>query len=135
MSFTYLASPYSHPTPLVRQERFNKVTRVAAKMMLHGEVVFSPIAHSHPIALAMGSADAPTDHRFWMEQDIPVLRHASKLVVLMLDGWRESKGVGQEIAFARQAMIPIDYVTDCEEPGHVAVDDPPFYASYGGYGE
>lgn len=115
--FTYLASPYTHPSPLVRQERFNKVLRVAARMMLHGEAVFCPIAHSHPIALAMTHTGAATDHGFWMSQDIPVLRHASKLTVLMLEGWRDSRGVKQEIAFAREAMIPVEYITDFDELG------------------
>ena len=46
----YLASPYSDPDPWVKENRFLAVCTKAAKMMSEGAYVFSPIAHTHPIA-------------------------------------------------------------------------------------
>lgn len=108
MSLTYLASPYTHAEAVVRHQRFKLACEVAARMMMYGECVFSPIAHSHPIEQT-GVIRCP-DHAFWMKQDRAILKHADKLAVLMLDGWKDSKGVQEEIATATAMGIPIEYV-------------------------
>jgi hypothetical protein len=38
-----------HTDPAVRRQRFKDVCAYVAQRMLHGAVVYSPIAHSHPI--------------------------------------------------------------------------------------
>ena len=85
----YLASPYSHPDVTVREARFREACRTAARLMRAGRVVFSPIAHGHPIA----EYGLPTNWRFWERFDRQQLDRCEELVVLMLDGWRESEGV------------------------------------------
>jgi hypothetical protein len=107
--YTYLCSPYTHADPAVMDRRYQSACKHAARMMMQGEVVFSPIAHSHPIAAHLPPGGA-TDGLFWKDQDMPILRHASKLAVLMLDGWRESKGVAWEMEAARQIGLPIEYI-------------------------
>lgn len=102
----YLASPYTHPDPAVRERRHDIACRVAGRLMLKGRRVFSPIAHSHVIGLAI---EKPTDRDFWLAQDSAILEHASELVVLMLPGWRESYGVSQEIKRATELGIPVSY--------------------------
>ena len=108
MGFTYLASPYSHPDEDVRLERYEAACRAAARLMDQGEVVFSPIAHSHPIEL-VGQPKKPT-HDFWMRQDRPILQHAAKLAVLMLPGWQNSKGVSEEVMIAHALHLPVEYI-------------------------
>jgi hypothetical protein len=105
----YLASPYSHPDPLVKAERFRQACTVAGKMMKEGQCVFSPIAHSHPIEQYFedGSVEG---HDFWLKQDFAVLSHCAKLVVLAIDGWERSKGVAAEIEFAQQNQIPLEFL-------------------------
>ena len=107
MSLTYLASPYSHANPLIRDARFRAACAAAAKLMLAGEAVFSPIAHSHPIEYHF---DAPRAFDFWMGQDLPILRHCSVVKVLRLEGWDQSKGVTREIEVAKAALIPVEYI-------------------------
>lgn len=128
MSFTYLASPYSHPDEAVRLARFDRVCREAAKLMQRGECVFCPIAHSHPIDLVLPTIEG---HSFWMGQDIPILRHAAKLKVLMLPGWDKSIGIKQEIEFCRDASIPIEYIGDTESRGGITQPEPA-ERNYGG---
>ena len=111
MSYIYLASPYSHPEEHVRLERYNAACRKAASLMQAGNVVFSPIAHSHAVAAHLPQ-DLLMSHEFWMAQDIPLLRYADKLVVLLIDGWRESRGVSAEIDYAINISKAIEYVTD-----------------------
>lgn len=101
---TYIAQPYSHDDPAMREWRYQQALKAAAKLMLQGRTVFSPIAHTHPIERETGKQS----HEFWLLQDIAVLRHAAKLVVLMLPGWKDSKGVAEEIAVARANKIPIE---------------------------
>ena len=107
----YLASPYSHPDPWVREERYQAVLFAAAKLMNAGEIVFCPIAHSHAIGKQLGRI---VDHDFWLRQDQAILEHASKMVVLTLAGWNLSKGVAAEMRFAEERGIPIQYLA----PGH-----------------
>ena len=111
--FTYLASPYSHPDPQVRYARYMNACQAAAHLMRQGQVVFSPIAHSHPIEL---HAPDLTGFEFWIGQDLPLLARAERLVVLKLDGWAQSRGVQFEIDYSFAYGIPLEFL----EPDDVA---------------
>ena len=109
----YLASPYTHPDPAVRQARFEAACRQAAEMMRCGIPVFSPIAHSHPVALH-GGLDA-LDLEFWERQDLHFVEACSEIWVLQLDGWQESTGLQAEIEMALSLGKPVMYV-EADEP-------------------
>jgi hypothetical protein len=102
-SLVYLASPYSHDDSSVRQERFQAACRAAAHLVRAGLHVFSPIAHSHPIALAGG---LPTGWEYWEAYDEAVLSTCRALAVLELDGWRDSRGVQGEVKIADRLKLP-----------------------------
>lgn len=106
---TYLASPYSHDDPEIVEQREHAAAEAAAKLMLDGHVVFSPIAHSHRIADCLPDRFR-FDHEFWLTQDLRILESCGLLVVLCLDGWTVSRGVRREIEHAREACIPIVYM-------------------------
>ena len=103
----YLATPYSHPNPLVREKRFRVVNRVAADLMRKGVHVFSPISHTHPIALA---GDLPKGWEFWQEYDRAIMRACDAMIVLKQRGWKHSVGVQAEIALAAEMGLPVRYV-------------------------
>lgn len=103
----YLASPYSHPDAEVRQQRFETVCFVASQLMRDGHHIFSPIAHTHPIAL---KGDLPKGFDFWEAFDRKMIAACGALWVVMMDGWRESKGVQAEIAIAGELGIPVKYL-------------------------
>jgi hypothetical protein len=109
MSLVYLASPYSHPDPRVKEERFRLACAAAGRLMKEGECVFSPIAHSHSIEQHFHDG-AIEGHDFWLKQDFSILRHCSKLIILALDGWEKSRGVAAEIEFAQGLKIPLEYI-------------------------
>ena len=108
MSFVYLAAPYSHENPAVRELRYQMINAFAARVMAAGHAVFSPISQSHEIARYMDDRYA-LDHDFWMGMDLPVLAQAGIVYVLMLDGWRQSRGVRTEIARALELGKDIAY--------------------------
>ena len=105
--FTYLAVPYSHEDPEVREERFRRVNEAAAYLFRQGHVVYSPISHCHPIAMA---GELPKGWAFWRNIDRVYLRHCRRVVVLTLKGWTDSTGVQDEIAMAQEMDIPEDDV-------------------------
>ena len=102
----YLASPYSHPDPAVRLQRYEAACRAAATLLHAGPAVYSPIVHSHPL-VAHG---LPTDWSFWSRFDQPFLEIADGMVVLMLVGWRDSVGVREELRIAEEIGIPVIYL-------------------------
>jgi hypothetical protein len=102
----YLASPYSHPDPAVRQERFREACSVAAKMIQAGKVVFSVVTHCHPLV----EHGLPTDWEFWDRFERVYLERCDEMVVLMLDGWETSVGVQAEVAIARELGLPVSFL-------------------------
>ncbi len=84
----YLASPYSHPEVVVRQQRFHEACRAVATLL----------------------ASRLTDWPFWEQFDRDHLVRCDELIVLMLDGWRESVGVAAEIRIAGELGKPVRYL-------------------------
>lgn len=102
----YLACPYSDPDPDVRERRFQVVNKAAGALIQKGAHVFSPISHTHPIVLV---SNLPQAWSYWREYDQEILACCSEMVILMLDGWRESEGVQAEIAIAGTRKMKIFY--------------------------
>lgn len=106
--FIYLASPYSHPDPAVRDMRYMRVRDIAARLILErDQPVYSPIAHCHDMCAA---AKAPFTYEAWREQDEAMIRPAEEVWVAMLPGWRESAGIEEEVGFAEAARIPVRFM-------------------------
>lgn len=104
---TYLACPYTCKTAKLRRERFLLATQACKHLMVtEGLNVFSPITHSHPL-YEIGMRG---DWDFWKKIDTEYLRLSAKVVVLMLAGWLESKGVTAEIKLAKEMGIPVEYL-------------------------
>lgn len=104
--FLYLACPYAsgNASPDLREQRFQASNRAAAKLMGMGFKVFSPISHSHPIAIA---GELPLHWDYWESYDREILKRSHTLVALTLDGWRESPGVQAEIQIAKSEGVRI----------------------------
>jgi len=103
----YLASPYSHPDSAVLEERVRLVSIAAARMFEAGYNVFSPIAHTHTIAVNGGLAG---HFDRWAAYDTLMIGLSERLAVLRLSGWAESKGGDAEIKLALKQSKPIDFI-------------------------
>lgn len=95
-TLTYLATPYTR-YPGGHDAAFELACQSAAVFLAAGIPVFSPIAHSHPIARHMLSEQL-FDHDLWVQIDAPMLAACDAMIVVTADGWRESRGVQHEIA-------------------------------------
>lgn len=107
MSFWYLATPYSkYPTGI--EEAFRDACRQTAFLIAAGIRVYSPIAHTHPVAMH-GNLD-PLDHKIWLPADEPFMHAAKGLIVCKMQGWGESYGIGEEIKIFKKAEKPVIYM-------------------------
>ena len=102
----YLASPYTNPDPAVRQVRFQAACEATAHLMRQGLHDFSPIVHRHPL-----TAYLPAGWDFWRPVDLHFLGLCQRFIVLMLPGWRESVGVGDEIRAWTATGRAVEYMS------------------------
>ena len=100
----YVGSPYSDPDHLGRADRAFHVARFAAQYIKKGNILYVPIASWHHIAEQF---TLPTDFKFWQQLNFGMLRFASEMWVLRLDGWTKSVGLAGEMDMARDLYIPI----------------------------
>lgn len=111
-NLVYLASPYSkYPardgmTGL--EVAFRDISKIAAKLLRLGLRVYSPIAHTHPIAV-YGNVDA-LDHSIWLPFDQAIMEKSDAMLVAKMETWQISTGIKHEIDFFTEAGKPIFYL-------------------------
>ena len=103
----YLACPYSHRIEAIRIERFEYANKAAAGLMKDGHIVFSPISHSHSIAV---QNNLPLDFDFWEKFDISFIEWCDCILILQINGWDKSEGIKKEIEIAKQLNKPVYYI-------------------------
>jgi len=122
MKRIYLACPYSvnidNPKSIIGRTmlhyRVKMADKAAAMLMKEGHIVFSPVSHSHRIAKHVGNH---FNHSFWLEQDFSYLEWADEMYILMLRGWDESYGIGEE----RKYMIELSKPTILIHPSSLNI--------------
>ena len=103
----YLACPYTHQDKEVMRNRFKTVTDAAVNLLNQGVYVFSPISYNAP----WEEYDLPHTFSFWEQFDKSFIARMDSIIVLTIDGWKESVGVTEEIKFAEDLRIPVYYCT------------------------
>jgi len=114
----YLASPYSHEDETVRLWRFDAVVKAVGVLMNLGHMIYSPIAHCHPIQL---KHVLPTEWAYWQAYDETMLSRCDRLWILQLDGWEKSTGVKAETEIAMRLGLPVEFVA--EEDGRYLIEE------------
>lgn len=104
MPLAYLATPYTR-YPAGPYAAFVHACELAARLIRAGVHVYSPIAHSHPIALH-GAID-PLDQAFWNDVDAVMLDKCDTLLVAHMDGWEQSSGIRHEVETFERHRKPI----------------------------
>lgn len=107
----YLATSYSNPDPAKRGAHANLASECAAWLMRKGWSVVSPLSMGHAILQADRElGEAAAGFEAWREACLRMLESSDALVVLLLDGMRESVGVAAEIDHARKLGLPCNQV-------------------------
>jgi hypothetical protein len=104
----FLASPYTHKDKEVMASRYEAALAASAKLIKEGNIVFSPIVHSHPIAVVY---DLPKDYKFWQAYTNSfILQWAEAFSILCLQDWEDSVGIGDESILARKVGLPFSFI-------------------------
>jgi nucleoside 2-deoxyribosyltransferase len=111
----YLGTPYSKYSAGL-DAAFRDASALAGRLLTVGLRVYSPIAHTHPIAIYAGID--PLAHAIWLPFDEAMMDAADACVVAMMDGWNRSVGIAHEIAYFQKAGKPV-YLLD---PSDLSVD-------------
>ncbi|MEE9598198.1 MAG: DUF1937 family protein [Acidiferrobacterales bacterium] len=102
--YWYVATPYSkYPEGVTAA--FTEACRATAALLKHGIRVYSPIAHTHPIAIH-GGLDVK-DLSIWLPADRPLMQAAVGMIVVKMKGWEESTGIAHEIEAFKKAGKPV----------------------------
>jgi len=108
----YIATPYFHIQEEIRTNRYKIAVQVAGVLLQNNIHCFSPIAHNHHIALQY---ELPKGWDFWGPYDEQILKRCNGIIIVMADGWVESKGIAAEVVMAQDYSLPIYYMDypDC----------------------
>lgn len=98
LGMVYLATPYTKYQNGINHA-FKDAATLAGKMVIAGYKVYSPITHTHPIAM-FGGIDPYSE--MWVVFDEAMMGVSDTLVVGMLPGWEDSWGVRQEIEYFKK---------------------------------
>lgn len=115
-TLAYLATVYSKHEGGI-EVAFREAATLAARLMLTGINVYSPIAHTHPLAI-YGKLN-PLDHSIWLPFDEAIMSRCDVLIVAHMDGWQESKGIAHEILFFERMRKPIFDLPDLTTLGMI----------------
>lgn len=107
LQLCYFASPYFHEDPKVIEERVKIVEDVIVAYInseSNRSWVFpiSPVLYTHNL---QNKGAEPL--LGWYTLDLALLKKADKMIVLAIEGWKQSIGVQLEIAAAKVLGIPI----------------------------
>jgi hypothetical protein len=107
-TFWYLATPYNlYPDGL--DEAFRIACEARGLLLSYGIPVFSPIVHSHMVAVFCGLP--PRDHEIWLPSERPILDCASGIIMLKAKSWETSYGMQKEREAFEASRKPVVWMT------------------------
>lgn len=115
----YVGTPYTkYPGGIERA--FVDACKLTGRLLTNGLNVYSPIAHTHPVAIHAGID--PLDHTIWLPFDQSMMDVSDAMIVAMMEGWETSYGVKHEIETFQRAGKLVFYL----DPKSLAVGMHPF---------
>lgn len=109
MKVIYIGGPYTHADHNIRRERFEALTAVAAEFVKQGNIVYSPITHTHPIDLHFVRDDVHLSSDFWCDFDETFMSVCTEMVIVPLEGWDRSGGVKREREYFEKRGLPVSF--------------------------
>lgn len=113
----YFASPYSHIKASIVNARYKEQQRLVAHLIKEfGLNIINPIEMCHNMQKRY---DLPSGYDFWMIRDRKLISISNAVIVALMPGWKESKGVTDEIAYAMSLGRAIYYL----DPNDLTISD------------
>ena len=107
----YISCPYTHVDLAVQKYRYRISCIAASKLFAAGIVCFNPLANSVP-AVEFGGIDLT--HSQWLDIDFEILRRCDEILLLGLEGWRQSVGVKSELCEAMARGKPVTQIMEAD---------------------
>ncbi|MBT4879961.1 MAG: DUF1937 family protein [Alphaproteobacteria bacterium] len=104
--FYYLSHPYNG-TDSEKESRVSAAKSACIHMLENNIHVFSPILHNHTIIASFGTLSLEDRRRMFLSFDFSLLSASAAMILLKLDGWKNSYGVQKEVEFCEEQQIPI----------------------------
>jgi len=107
LDLEYLGTPYSNGNDYLVNFRAEIIDMIATDLINQGRAIYSPISSWHTIACKF---KMPKTFEFWERMNLSFLKQCKKLIVVMLPVWKGSLGLANEIYFAENNGIDIEYL-------------------------
>lgn len=101
----YLATPYSLYKYGLDCAAYDAARHAEFLVREFGLSAWSPIVHGHQIT-RFGSLP-PRDHLLWAKVNAPLMHASASCVVVKLEGWQDSRGIAEEVAYFQAAGKPV----------------------------
>lgn len=105
--FSYLAAPYSHVDYEIRNLRYKETMKCAIWLFKQRIWAYAPVLHWHEASL---THNLPSTFDFWWPHNQVMLFQSSRLLILALDGWQDSRGIAEETTYAHTLCKPINFI-------------------------
>ena len=117
----YLACPYTHDDPAVREYRFRMATLKAAELISEGNIVFSPLTMTVPMEKMAG---LPQTFSYWKRLNFAFIDWCEEMRILNIEGVENSEGVQGEIQYAESIGRPHCMTPPPIEPNPITQREP-----------
>lgn len=108
MSYYYISNPYNG-TEEQKEQRALIAAKVCGELLRLGVHAWSPIVHNHAMMKEI-SFSLEERQNLILDFDFSLLKKSIGMIVLTINGWKESFGVGKEIDLCNELKIPIYYL-------------------------
>jgi hypothetical protein len=109
MSYYYISNPYNG-SPELRELRANIAAKTCGRLLKKGIHAWSPIVHNHAMLKAFDHFSLEERRSLILDFDFSLLRNSRGMIVLEMDGWKDSYGVKAELALCKKLGIPVSYL-------------------------
>jgi hypothetical protein len=116
----YVGTPYTKYKGGI-EVAFVDACKLTARLMSEGLKVYSPIAHTHPLAIHGGLN--PIDHEVWLPFDEAMMAKSDAILVAMMAGWEASFGIHYEIRVFIEASKPVYFLDPADLGVEIVTDD------------
>lgn len=104
--FYYLAGPHKG-TPVQEADRVETSLKLTVAFLTQGIHVFSPIVYSLKIAEALNFPSTEERRRIIFSYLLEFLKVSRGMILVTMEGWKESWGVQQELKFCQENQIAV----------------------------
>jgi len=109
MSYFYISNPYNG-TDEQKNERAETAAKVCGLLLKMGVHAWSPIVHNHAMLRTFNTFTLEERRTLMLAFDFSLLRASKGMIVLEIEGWRNSFGVQAEINLCKELSLPVKYL-------------------------